>query len=401
MRGLVLEGGGAKGSFHIGAVKALFEMGYTFEGVSGTSIGAFNAAMIVSGDFEELLNLWTKMDTSTLFDFDDEVIQDIARIHITPGTITYLAAKIKKLIETKGIDITKLKKFILDHLNEEKIRASHMDFALVTVSLSDLRPLQLRKEEIPLGQLAEYVMASASFPGFRTSPIGKKYYIDGGLYNNLPIDVFIDRGYDEIIAIRTFCIGRVKKPKKADNVKITYILPPEQLGNILIFDNEVILKNIKLGYFEARRVMLGHRGHSYYLERVPTEEKIFSALCEISEENLREIGKILGITKMEGRRLLFEKVMPLLASAFDLEAGAKYSDIIIAAMEKVATKAQLERFVLYSFGEFAKKVYKRCKLESINPSIPMIRPILKETEGWMIILILLKDFCRNIIADSN
>ena len=42
MRGLVLEGGGAKGSFHIGVLKALFESGYTFDGVAGTSIGAIN-----------------------------------------------------------------------------------------------------------------------------------------------------------------------------------------------------------------------------------------------------------------------------------------------------------------------------------------------------------------------
>ncbi len=46
MRGLVLEGGGAKGCYQIGAYKALVEMGITFDYVVGTSIGAINAAMI-------------------------------------------------------------------------------------------------------------------------------------------------------------------------------------------------------------------------------------------------------------------------------------------------------------------------------------------------------------------
>lgn len=399
MRGLVLEGGGAKGSFHIGAVKALFEMGYTFDGVSGTSIGAFNAAMIAAGDFETCLDLWAKLDTATLFDFDDWVIRDLAKINITTGAITYLASKIKKLIQTKGIDITKLRKFILDHVDEGKIRASRMDYAMVTVSLSDFKPLELRKEEIPKGQLAEYVMASASFPGFHTSPIADKYYIDGGLYNNLPMDIFIDGGYDEVIAVRTFSIGRVKKPKKTDHVKITYILPPEDLGNILIFDREVIHKNIKLGYFEARRVMLGHRGHTYYLDQVPDEDKIFAALSRTQEITLKKIAKQMGLAKMDEKRLLFEKVMPYLASAFHLKAQAKYSDILIAAMEQVALDSGLERFTLYPFLEFAKEVGRRCDPPSVFPSLPIIAALFKEGESKAVYQLLLMDFCKNITED--
>ncbi|HMM69555.1 MAG TPA: patatin-like phospholipase family protein, partial [Gudongella oleilytica] len=52
MYGLVLEGGGAKGSYHVGVYKALLEEGIPIGGVAGTSIGALNGAMIVQGDFE-------------------------------------------------------------------------------------------------------------------------------------------------------------------------------------------------------------------------------------------------------------------------------------------------------------------------------------------------------------
>ena len=61
MLGLALEGGGAKGAFHIGAVKALLENGYEFDGVVGTSIGAFNGALISQGDFEKAYDLWINM----------------------------------------------------------------------------------------------------------------------------------------------------------------------------------------------------------------------------------------------------------------------------------------------------------------------------------------------------
>ena len=44
--GLVLEGGGAKGAYQIGAWKALKEAGVKIKGVSGTSVGALNGALI-------------------------------------------------------------------------------------------------------------------------------------------------------------------------------------------------------------------------------------------------------------------------------------------------------------------------------------------------------------------
>ena len=63
MKGLVLEGGGAKGSFHVGALKALFERGYVFNGVAGTSIGAINGALLAQGDFDALYELLVELNT--------------------------------------------------------------------------------------------------------------------------------------------------------------------------------------------------------------------------------------------------------------------------------------------------------------------------------------------------
>ena len=51
MIGLALEGGGARGAFHMGVVKAFLEEGYEIGGITGTSIGALNGAIIVQGSF--------------------------------------------------------------------------------------------------------------------------------------------------------------------------------------------------------------------------------------------------------------------------------------------------------------------------------------------------------------
>ena len=51
--GLVLEGGGAKGAYQIGAWKALKEAGVRIRAVAGTSVGALNGALICMGDLEQ------------------------------------------------------------------------------------------------------------------------------------------------------------------------------------------------------------------------------------------------------------------------------------------------------------------------------------------------------------
>ena len=46
--GLVMSGGGAKGAFQVGAVKALAELGVPVDGIAGASIGALNGAIVAS-----------------------------------------------------------------------------------------------------------------------------------------------------------------------------------------------------------------------------------------------------------------------------------------------------------------------------------------------------------------
>ena len=51
--GVVLEGGGAKGSYQIGAWKALREAGIRIKGIAGASVGALNGAMMCMDDLEK------------------------------------------------------------------------------------------------------------------------------------------------------------------------------------------------------------------------------------------------------------------------------------------------------------------------------------------------------------
>lgn len=76
MVGLSLEGGGVKGSYQAGAYLAFKKCGIKFDGVVGTSIGAFNGAMIASGKGDEMVELWRNIDIAQALSFQPEKLKN-------------------------------------------------------------------------------------------------------------------------------------------------------------------------------------------------------------------------------------------------------------------------------------------------------------------------------------
>ena len=70
--GLVLSGGGGKGSYQIGAWRALIELGWDrrIAGVSGASVGALNAALIGCTDYAQAESLWKSITPLQFLDID-------------------------------------------------------------------------------------------------------------------------------------------------------------------------------------------------------------------------------------------------------------------------------------------------------------------------------------------
>jgi predicted acylesterase/phospholipase RssA len=66
-RGLVLEGGGAKGAWQFGALQALDEAGMKFDYVAGTSVGALNGALWATGCLDLGKELWASLSSSKIF----------------------------------------------------------------------------------------------------------------------------------------------------------------------------------------------------------------------------------------------------------------------------------------------------------------------------------------------
>jgi NTE family protein len=396
MLGLALEGGGAKGAFHMGVYKALLEEGYEFGGITGTSIGALNGAIIAQGDFEAGYKLWEIMDSSLLFDIDEIQMKKILDKKVDKETLAYLSSKIKSVFENKGIDTSKIRIILNNIIDEEKLRKSKIDLGIVTVSVTDLMPLELYKEDIPQGKIVDYLMASANMPLFKIEPIDGKRYIDGAFYDNCPVNLLVRKGYKEIIAVRTFGIGITRKIEDV-NVKVTNIIPSENLGGTLNFDNVQIQTNLKMGYCDAMRVIKKLIGKTYYIKS-EDEESFFSRAASIPEDLIYKIGDAMRLPKMEPRRMLFEKIFPALAGNLSLPINSIHQDIIIGLMELLAKDRNVDRYKIRSFDGFIEDInnnssnnYGSTKKAKLFPTFRKEPYMIKVGEEFLNAFIMIKE----------
>lgn len=254
MYGLVLEGGGAKGAYHVGAYKAIMEKGLEIKGITGTSIGSINGAMIVQGDFDRCYEIWNNIDYSMIIEGNNDEVKRLFEEKIELGDLRILLNSFRHVISNRGVDITAFKNLLSKIIDEDKLRRSFMDYGLVTINLTDFKPVEILKEDIPLGELKNYILASSYLPIFKKEKIGGKRYLDGGFYDNLPFKLLHKKGYEKFILVRTLARGVTRKIDLEDAIVVSL---SEDLGSIHLYDHDLIVKNIRLGYNDCIKAIRG------------------------------------------------------------------------------------------------------------------------------------------------
>jgi len=344
-RGFALEGGGAKGSYHMGVCKAFIESGYEFHGVVGTSIGAINAVMLASGEFEKALELWETVGIEQLF---DQEFLDLLKID--QGFTGNITAALKKLVSDRGVDHSRIKSFLSSYIDEEKVRTSGIDFGLVTFSLSERKTYEIFIDDIPEGKLVDYILASAKLPIFTPLHVDDNRFIDGGIINNCPINMLIDQGYNEIIAIRTKGFGVFRRYDKKANV--TVIESNENLGHFLDFNAENAKLNIKMGYCDGLKAILNLAGNHYYLKDADTMlQPVIQKLFNLTETDLTAVNHLKRMTTPK-KRVLFEQLIPELGEYLRLGRNFTYEELVLAMSEYTALRKNIDRFEVYDFNTF-------------------------------------------------
>lgn len=333
---LALEGGGARGSYQIGAVEALKEAGVKISAAAGSSVGALNGALIAMDRLDIAKELWYNMSFSKVMDVDDVQMKKLFSGRLLDLDLKGVHTKLKKVLKEGGFDVAPLKNLIKETLDPEKIRNSDIRLFICTHSITDHKGLEFEAKKLSDDELRDMLLASAYFPAFKHEEIGGKMYTDGGISNVLPLSPLISRGYKNIIAIRLYGLGVEKRVALPKGTTVFEIAPKRDLGNMLNFERDSCIKNYKLGYFDAKRALFGLFGEKYYIERTLSEEDAYKILFAIVKEKQ---PKDISLRALHTEIQKFAK-----------ESGSRgdYYDVLVAFIEKSAEKLKINELEIYT-----------------------------------------------------
>ena len=388
---LVLAGGGSRGAYQIGIWQALRELGITVDIVTGTSVGALNGALIAQNSFEEAVALWEEIDTSMVFDLTEK-----------PSLTAYA----KEFLKKGGASAQGLRELLARYVDEDKIRTSQIAFGLVTVKKKGLEPLEVYTEDIPKGQLCDYLMASAAcFPAVKGHQIEETEYIDGGYYDNMPIHLAEQKGAKRMIVVNLESVGliknSVKELKEAKNV--TYISPKWDLGNFLIFEKETARRNIRLGYLDTLKAFSFFDGTYYTFAKHD-----FSRLAKQKHITLRNRKEFFSAARIKGN-LLQTAGYAALEKALQAETRDPLTIPIIltVAAETAGKILEVSPLMLYSAESFhdhlkatAQQLGEEKQIAALvenifNKKLPFSPDLLKNLDSKTIALCLARIFQTN------
>ncbi|WP_124066600.1 patatin-like phospholipase family protein [Clostridium sp. E02] len=363
--GLVLEGGGAKGAYQIGAWKALREAGVKIKGVVGSSVGSLNGALICMDDLDRAEDIWKNIDYSKVMNVDSETIKALKNKDFKSLNLQELISSGLKLVKDGGFDITPLKDLIEEVVgDEEKIKNSDCELFTVTYSVSDKKELAVDIKNDKTGSVKDMLLASAYFMAFKNEKLGGKRYMDGGGVNNVPINVLLEHGYKDIIVIRIYGLGldKEREAEIPEDVRVYHIAPRQDLGGILEFDKKKTRKNLALGYYDAKRFLYGLDGKIYYIDAPNTEPYYFDKMMselELLNGYKEEIADPSLFDGSTGYRNYTEKIFPKLAEDLKLKEDWDYKDLYLGILEDAAKCLKIKRFQIYTVDQLIREIRKK------------------------------------------
>lgn len=241
--GIALSGGGIRGISHLGVLKALGEIGIVPAKLSGTSAGAIVGAMYCQGYQPE----------------------EILKIIVETNYFKFM----RPAISWNGI----LKMESVGNLY--KIYLPHNDFAQLKTPLA-VAATDIQRGKVVYfdeGELIKPIMASSSIPGmFEPIVIDKKYLVDGGVLNNLPVEP-LEGICDFVIGVNCNHLpeeSNIKNMKKliertvimamnynvySRKAKCDYFIEAPGLGRFGVFDIKKAPELFQAGYDQTMKVI--------------------------------------------------------------------------------------------------------------------------------------------------
>lgn len=256
--GVVLSGGGGKGSYEVGVWKAFVDYGIAQKVtvISGTSVGGLNAALFACEEVDRVIGFWENFVPEELWNNTYELIDEkgLARI----------------------IDKVELSKMNENSYPKVYVTATRKRFAVAKLLAkifldADYSHRFLLNEESSIPEIKNLLLATSAFPIF-TKAIELKdgyKYVDGGVCDNTPIEPLLYDGNRENLS-RIFVVHLCSESgysKRYENV--VDVFPSRSLGGLdgmIDFSESTVKDLIELGRHDTAEVLedLGLHPVSYY-----------------------------------------------------------------------------------------------------------------------------------------
>ena len=203
---LVLSGGGARGGAHIGVLRVLERAGVPVDLIVGASYGALIGGLYAAGysvdDIERVITTTNWQEITN--DSPDRRLLNINRKF--SGDRQLIALRLDKLEPQlpQGIFAGQKIQQLLNRLTLRATYEAKNDFDRLTIPFRAIATDIITGDQVVLkdGMLSTAIRASIAVPGLFT-PVSTAFtlLVDGGIANNLPVDVALDLGADFVIAV--------------------------------------------------------------------------------------------------------------------------------------------------------------------------------------------------------
>ncbi len=232
---LVLSGGGARGSAHVGVLKALEELKVKIDMIIGVSIGAAVGAKYA------LLKSARKLERAAYYAYQKSRKPRLNLRKIVSGDMSERAVKLGCWYANTFKSILPSRMFF--RVFEKGFSGKTFDDTLIEFHAvaTDIRT----GETVVLskGDLVKALEASMAIPGvFAPVEIDGRILVDGGTTNNLPVDIAKELGADEIIAV-DLSSKEMFSPFPTAN---SYLIFIDHIRDILMHQNLVKMADIYL-----------------------------------------------------------------------------------------------------------------------------------------------------------
>ena len=343
-KALVLAGGGARGSYQVGVWRALMELDWHPQIITGTSVGGLNGAMFVLDLYETARDMWLTIRSRDVMELPEENA-DLSALH----------QFLRRVVKEGGMDVTPLEEIVERVLDEDALRAAPIRFGIVTVEQRGLRPRELTLEDIPAGQVRDYLMASAAcFPALRARQIDGVKFLDGGYSDNMPTGLAKTMGAEELVCVDLEGVG-ITRPNLT-GLPTTMIRSYWELGDILHFDPDTAKRNMELGYYDTRRAMGYLRGCAYAVS-------CDARSCEDAAAFAQKFNQL--------QKAVREKYPVTLTADVALKLANMTKDAQLAPLEAAAEDAGVDPTRFYTTRTLAQAFLAACDKERMESFAPL------------------------------